>query len=490
MGLSIKIHRCRKPARSNLDAAPEKIRTVFGICCMRRHRYRVKSIFIAVILAVAWCLPASPASGADKATENSGTLSLEEALSTALKDNLSVDNAMLEVEKAGDAVKAARTKLFPEFNISAFEFYHLTNEAFTFKKGVFGDFPVIGPIPAETTKISTTPNFTTFLNATVAQPITQLYEISLYINQRQVEQSLSGQDLRSKQQQVAEEVKKEYYNILKLQSELAAGKEKIVFLRELYTLVNRYVKVGRALESESLEVKARLGKAEYDQLKSGNDLVTEKERMNKLLGRDINTGFDVTPIPGAQSITVNPGEAGEIALDQRPEIKAAKLGIKYAENEVSIKKAQYIPQVGVQFQYTANLNIELLPENTATVALFAKWDVFDWGFRQKEIAEKRKGVVQAENLLSEAESQVVIDVNSKIRNLEEAAALIDVTETEQAAAKERLRVTMNKYKQGSALLQEVLEAESSLEEKNKDYEEAVLGYWTSRAELEKAMGED
>ena len=144
----------------------------------------------------------------------------------------------------------------------------------------------------------------------------------------------------------------------------------------------------------------------------------------------------------------------------------------------------------MQFQYTANLNVELLPENIATIGLFAKWDVFDWGRKQNEIAEKKKSVIQATNRLDEAKSQVLIDVNSKIRELEEAAVLINVTELEQSAAKESLRVVMNKYSVQDALLQQVLEAESSLEEKNSDHQKAILDYWTARAELDKAIGED
>ena len=58
------------------------------------------------------------------------------------------------------------------------------------------------------------------------------------------------------------------------------------------------------------------------------------------------------------------------------------------------------------------------------------------------------------------------------------------------AAKENLRVVMNKYKVEDALLQHVLEAESSLGEKSSDHEKAILDYWTARAELERAIGED
>ncbi len=67
--------------------------------------------------------------------------------------------------------------------------------------------------------------------------------------------------------------------------------------------------------------------------------------------------------------------------------------------------------------------------------------------------------------------------------------LIGVTRKDQAAKREKLREVMNKYKVDSALLQEVLEVEAALGEANNKYQQAVLDYWTSRANLEKALGE-
>jgi len=211
--------------------------------------------------------------------------------------------------------------------------------------------------------------------------------------------------------------------------------------------------------------------------------------MNKLLGRDIETPFTVLEVPDAEPYVIDTEAAEDIALSQRPEIKSAKLYIEFAENEVRLKKAKYIPEIGVEFNYIANFNIELLPENIATVGLFAKYDVFQWGKKHKEVSKKKKAVLQAENELDETEAQVRIDVNSKIRKLEESAVLIGVTELEQIAAREKLRVTMNKYKVQKALLTDLLEAESSLEDKNDNHEKAVLDYWTARADLEKALGE-
>lgn len=421
--------------------------------------------------------------------ETEEVLTVQDAVSIALAQNRNIENAALDVSKAGDDIYAAKTRLLPEFDFSVFELYHLTDEAFTFEEGAFGNFPIIGPIPAENTTINTAPNFTTYLTATVGQPLSQLYEISLFVKQREVEQKLFDQELRASRQEVADRVKKEYYNILKSQSSLRSKDEKIVFLKSLSELVDNNVAVERALEQDSLEVKARLAKVEYDRFVLLNELATQKERMNNLLGRDIETPFTVLEVPDAEPYVIDQEAAEEIALTQRPEIKSAKLYIEFAENEVRLKKAKYIPEIGVEFNYIANFNIELLPENIATVGLFAKYDVFQWGKKGKEVSKKKKEVLQAENELNEAEAQVRIDVNSKIRKLEESTVLIGVTELEQIAAREKLRVTMNKYKVQEALLPELLEAESSLEDKNDNNEKAVLEYWSARADLEKALGE-
>lgn len=421
--------------------------------------------------------------------ETEEVLTVQDAVSIALAQNRNIENATLDVSKAGDDIYAAKTRLLPEFDFSVFELYHLTDEAFTFEEGAFGNFPIIGPIPAENTTINTAPNFTTYLTATVGQPLSQLYEISLFVKQREVEQKLFDQELRASRQEVADRVKKEYYNILKSQSSLRSKDEKIVFLKSLSELVDNNVAVERALEQDSLEVKARLAKVEYDRFVLLNELATQKERMNNLLGRDIETPFTVLEVPDAEPYVIDQEAAEEIALAQRPEIKSAKLYIEFAENEVRLKKAKYIPEIGVEFNYIANFNIELLPENIATVGLFAKYDVFQWGKKGKEVSKKKKEVLQAENELNEAEAQVRIDVNSKIRKLEESTVLIGVTELEQIAAREKLRVTMNKYKVQEALLPELLEAESSLEDKNDNNEKAVLEYWSARADLEKALGE-
>jgi outer membrane protein len=469
---------------------PLKLNVIDGISPV--SRIELIHVVIACVIVFATFIPGFPARVAQCGEGNStsaSTLTLENAVSMALVRNNRVDNARLQVEKAGDEISAARTKLFPEIDFDVYHAYHLTGEAYEFEKGVFGTYPVIGPVPAQNVGIDTARDFTTLFTASIKQPISQLYEISLFIKQKKVQKDIFQQDLRSRRQETADKVKETYCGILKTEASLKAVEEKIVFLKELDKLVDRYVAEERSLKSESLDVKARLAEAEYEAFSAKNALATQKEHLNELMGRDIGTPFRVVSRPDASPYEINTGDAEKKALSQRPEVLAANLNLEYSEDEVSLKKAQYIPEISLLFRYSYNFNVKLLPENIATIGLYAKWDIIDWGLKQTEIAQKRKAVSQARNLLSETESRVRLDVNEKIRKLQESRLFIDVTSKDVIARKEKLRTEMNKYRQNSALLQELLEAQSNLEVAEEKHQQAILDYWTSKANLEKALGE-
>lgn len=87
-------------------------------------------------------------------------------------------------------------------------------------------------------------------------------------------------------------------------------------------------------------MKARLAQVEYERFVLQNTLATRKERMNKLLGRGIETPFTVVEVPGAEPYIVDMEAAEELALAQRPDIKSAQLYIEFTENEVRLKRAE------------------------------------------------------------------------------------------------------------------------------------------------------
>jgi outer membrane protein len=250
------------------------------------------------------------------------------------------------------------------------------------------------------------------------------------------------------------------------------------------------VRQHKALKVDSLEVKTRLAKAEYDLLTLRHTLDSRQEQLNNLIGIDIGTAFRVTPVPDTAPDPLDQTVASTRALAQRPEFKAAQLKVQQAEYDRRMKRAEYIPNISLAFSYFSPVNVDLVPKNISTVGVLLTWDVFDWGRKKQEIAEKSKTVAQARTSVNDTENAIRLDVRSRLRTVQEQAALIHVNKLAQEVAREKVRLAMDKYTQQTALLQDVLQAQAHLADADAKYQEGLLALWTARADLEKALGED
>ena len=432
-----------------------------------------------LLWASAGCALAKP-----PAYSSGGTLTLDRALDIALHKNRTLENAAMEVDKAADSVAAEKTRRLPRLDLRLSESYNLTPLSYTYEAGTFGT------VPPKDVKIESQDDFTTVVTASIKQPLSELYRINLSIDQQEIMEDITDQQLRARRQSVTRDVKKAYYDILKSQNSLASTEESIVFYRELDELVRRYLEEQTVLEYQVMEVDSRLARSEHQAFRERNQLATQQERLNKLLGRDVTERYSVSPV-GVSSVPV-PAQpvAEEIAMEQRPEISEAKLKLQHAMYGYRIKKSEYFPDVDLQYRYTRFYDTEFIPDKESAIGITAYWEFYDWGRKSQDLSKKNYAIRQARNEIREAQSQVLIDVNDSLRQLEDAQNLVAVTRLTQAAAREKLRVLMNQYRVQAVLLDDVLQAESELSDANKEHNNALLSVWTSQAELQKAMGEE
>jgi outer membrane protein TolC len=418
-------------------------------------------------------------------------LALDEAISLALRDNRQVKNAQLAVGKAEDQVAAARTFRLPKFQISALAGQQLTGLDFTLTKGILGNYSNVGPIPDRDIKLSTPSRPTAILFGQVTQPLSQLHRIGLNIKQVGLSTAVAREQLRSQEQAVVNNVKRTYYAILQTQSALESVRQALKFYRELERVTGDYVVQQVALKAEELDVKTRLAKTETEALTVGNQLATLKEQLNQLIGRDIGIDFRVSPVPELTSLELDIVAARSRALEYRPEIREARLRIKQAELDKRVKKSEYIPDVSLALTYVSPRNFDsFVPKNFAAVGVQLSWEVFDWGRKKRELAEKEKTIEQTNNSLREAENSVLVEVGAKFRELQQTRQALRVAQLRQETARENMRVSLNKYKAEAVLLSDVLQTQATQADADYQYQQALLAFWTARADYEKTIGGD
>ena len=428
------------------------------------------------------------------ATENplsaTPVLTLEQAVALALENNRSIKNADLEVSKQEDTLAIARTRRLPKFDATVFGSMLLSKVDFTFKKGDFGTFPTGEPNPSSDVKVTTPRKFNMFSVISADQPLTQLFRINLNVKSAKINSELAGEDLRARRQSVASDVKTAYFAVLQTQSSLDALEQSIKLYHELDRVTGDYVLQQVALKSQGMEVKARLEKAEYDALKLRNTVRSEKERLNQLLGQPIDTDFLVSPMPELTTFDIDLTAAQARAREQRPELRQAILKRKQAELDRRSKKAEFIPDISLSYRYMSPFSLDPLPKNISAAGLYMSWEHFDWGRKKRELATKRKVEQQAANNIEETETQVLAEVNARFRKLEETRVALQVSRLSQETEREKLRVVSNRYTERAALFNDVLQTESDLAQANHQYRDALAGFWTAKADFEKAIGEE
>jgi outer membrane protein TolC len=434
----------------------------------------------------------SPAFGwaTENPTSPAQTLTLEQAVALALENNRSVKSSELEVAKQEDSLAIARTKRLPNFDVTLFGSMLLNKVDYTFKQGDFGTFPSGEPNPSSDVHVTTPRKFSTFAFISANQPLTLLFRINLGIQSARINSQLAQEDLRARRQSVANDVKAAYFAVLQTQSALDALEQSIKLYQELDRVTGDYVLQQVALKSQSLEVKAQLARAEYDSLKLRNTIRSQKERLNQLLGQPLSTEFLVSPLPELRSYELDLPAAQAKALEQRPELQTARLKQKQAELDRRSKKAEFIPDLSLSFRHLSPFSIDPLPRNISMAGLYLSWEPFDWGRRKRELATKRKVEQQAAINVDDTETQVLLEVNAKFRKLEETRAALQVSQLEQATDREKLRVLSNRYTVNAALLSDVLQTQAELAQANHQYRDALASFWTAKAELEKALGEE
>jgi outer membrane protein TolC len=414
-------------------------------------------------------------------------LTLDQAITLALHDNRGIKIARLAVEKSDDQVSAAKTFRLPSLHAYSLFSGNLATNELRIPNLTNTLYPGFGPFFS----LNAERKPTALMGASVIEPLSQQYRIGLQIKFERVSRDLAQAKLRQEQNETIDKVKKAYYAVLQTQSGLTSVQEALKSYRELDKITGDYVVQQVALKADQLTVQTRLARVQYEELELTSKLATQKEQLNSLLGREVGASFEVVGTPDFVSFETDLREARRTALEKRPELQQARLLVQEATLDRRIKKSQYIPDVSAGFTYLTARNFgDAIPKNFANVGVAVTWEVFDWGRKKNELAAKDKAIEQANAGLKETEDQILIDVGDKLRKLQLAGQALRVARLSEDSAKENLRVSTGRYKFQAVLLSDVLQSQASLAEASHEYQQALLGFWTAKAEFEKALGED
>jgi outer membrane protein, heavy metal efflux system len=170
-----------------------------------------------------------------------------------------------------------------------------------------------------------------------------------------------------------------------------------------------------------------------------------------------------------------------MALKQRPDVRAAQLGITAANSQYTLAKADGKQDVTAQADYThIGLN---------TASFFASMPLPVFNRNQGEITRTRYAITQSQELSSEQASLALTDVGNSYEGLRAADQVVTLYQSGYLKQAEDSRdISQYAYQHGAASLLDFLDAERSYRTTELGYRQALANYMTSLEQLRQAVG--
>ena len=417
-------------------------------------------------------------------------LTLDEAVQQAVANNSALKTVSLETLRAADDLAAAKTKRFANTQLIAFGAQLLTKPSVTFSEGSLGVYSV-GPIPATNQKIDIARKPVAGVFASVLQPLSTQYRLHMQLTALKFGVDVTKQDQEKTRLEVIDRVRQAYYAVVEAQSALDSLEASLPFYEETKRLAGENLRRETTLESDLLGADAQLLKTQNAISDAKDQVATASDKLNDLMGRDIHTAFRVTEIGAADSEEEAPAALEERALKNRPDLKKAELQVQQAHYDARAKKAEYIPDVSLAFNYATTANFaNALPSNITFAGMQLTWEPWDWGRRREEYAAKQVKEQQAKVSVSATERAILVEVRSAWRQLEQSRRALQLSDATERTARQKLKEVQEQFKREAALASNLFSAQSDLASADSRQQQALAAFWQARADLKKAIGEE
>jgi cobalt-zinc-cadmium efflux system outer membrane protein len=278
-------------------------------------------------------------------------------------------------------------------------------------------------------------------------------------------------------------VAQQFINVLLANSTLQFAQEGLKSFQETVNISEQRYRAGDISEGDFLKIKLQLLQFQTDVSSARVAKVQALGSLRQLIGyASLPHAYDVVGKLDYQPLTAALSDLQAKALAERPDLQAAKKGVKAANSQISLAKAD----AKVDFNASASYSHV---SGASSTSLFFNVPLPFFNRNQGEIARTKFALTQAELTARAAEDTVLTDVTNAY---ESASSNQDVVKLYLSGylkqAQDSLDISQYAYKGGAATLLDFLDAERSYRSTQLAYRQALAAYMLSLEQLRQAIG--
>ncbi len=433
------------------------------------------AFFVLVVVSISYA----------RAAETIKPLTLAESIDMALKQSVLIHAAREGVRGAEAQQKEAFTGFLPRFSTS-YSYTRLNEDPYF----VFPGAPPL--IPPGNMKTGTKDNYN--WNIEARQPLFAGGGILANYEANRLTADIARMDETATVQDLVQDVKVSYFNILKAERILSVAKQSVEQLKAHRDMAQGFFDVGLIPRNDLLYGEVELANGRQFLLRAENSLEMAKAKFNTILRRAIDSPVEIEDILKEQPLETPLDACVAAALTNRPEIRSYMFRVEQARSIVKLSQSEYYPNVslvGNYAKYGDSPGVEgspYKPQENWYILAVANWNFWEWGKTKHRVDASVSRENRAADTLTNIRDQIILEVKNTFLLLHEAGKQLQVTKKAIEQAEENFRINTERYREQVGTSTDVIDAQTLLTKARADHFNALGDFNINQARLERAMG--
>ncbi|HEV8037903.1 MAG TPA: TolC family protein [Bryobacteraceae bacterium] len=274
-----------------------------------------------------------------------------------------------------------------------------------------------------------------------------------------------------------------FINVQLAESTLDLAQQDLKSFQDTVNISARQYQIGAIAENDYLKMKLQLVQFQSDVEQAVLAREQALSDLRQQLGYEsVPADYDVTGSFDYQPLAVRLEELQTKALQNRPDLRAAVLGVKASNSQFTLAKANGKQDYTVSGNYSHVNGLSAL-----TFSFSIPMPIFDRN--QGEIARTRYAINQAKEQQKAATGQVLTDVKDAYEGVRSNDRLVQIYRSGVLDDSKRSRdISEYSYRRGATALLDFLDAERSYRATQLAYRQAIAAYLTAVEQLRQAVG--
>jgi outer membrane protein TolC len=262
-----------------------------------------------------------------------------------------------------------------------------------------------------------------------------------------------------------------YVAVLAKQRMMQSYKEQI---DTIYQQTLTSVQAGMATDNDLLRIEARRSQIVYQLSQVDNGANLCRLSLCNMFDIDSETPIETTDKEVPLDVPVN---LNDFDIYNRPEVRLLQSQVDAKLQQVNMKRAEFLPQIGLQAGWSAYGNIKVKGYATGadgsavpftynssgtgwTIMASLQVPLFHWGEGYKKVKRAKIDVDNAKLELDDKTRLMTLEVRQAISNVDNGRQMLHAAERAMEQADANLQMQTQRYNLGLASLTEQLEAQS------------------------------